>query len=61
MVEFTDRNLVDEIWENRPKTSENEIFIHEEWAGKSINEKVNWVRNHIKEKEGEGALFTDLG
>ena len=22
---------------------------------------MQWVRNHIKEKNGEGALFTDLG
>lgn len=40
--------MIDELWENRPRTSETDIFLHEEWAGKSLGEKVNWVRNHIK-------------
>ncbi len=46
---------------DRPKSSQGEIFLHEEWAGKTISEKVNWVRENIQKKEGNAAVFTDLG
>ena len=29
-------NFVDEIWRDRPHANHPAIFIHEEWAGKSI-------------------------
>lgn len=53
-------NLVDLIWENRPKTEKPSIFIHEVWAGKSMSEKVTWVRESIKAKKGSAAIFNDL-
>lgn len=53
-------NLVDLIWENRPTSEKPPIFIHEEWAGKFMSEKVNWVRDSIKAKNGSAAIFNDL-
>ena len=58
---FSATSLVDEIWENRPPTGATEIFLHEDWAGKGIAEKIGWIRDKIKEKNGEAAVFTDLG
>ena len=53
-------NLVDQVWENRPAVVKPEIFLHESWAGRTIREKVSWVRERIKEKKGSAALFNDL-
>lgn len=52
--------MVDEIWENRPSSSADKIFVHEEWAGKTMSQKVGWVRDQIKSKNGNAALFSDL-
>lgn len=35
-----------------------EVFLHEQHAGKSLGEKVKWIRNQIIDKKGEGAIFT---
>lgn len=51
---------MDEVWENRTPSSATPIFIHEEWAGKTLSEKVNWIREGIKEKGGNAAIFNDL-
>lgn len=59
-VELCIENLIDSVWLDRPKVEQSEIFIHEEWAGKSAVEKVAWVRGHIKGKEGKSAIFNDL-
>lgn len=60
-VIFSQTNLIDEVWTNRPASSATHIFVHESWSGKPLSEKINWIRNHIKQKNGEAALFTDLG
>jgi hypothetical protein len=31
-VDFMEENIVDELWENRPKVHAD-IYVHEEWAG----------------------------
>lgn len=54
-----EENLVDEIWENRPKC-QADIFVHEKWAGKTANEKIQWVQKNIAKKAGNGCLFADL-
>ena len=53
-------NLVDKVWVDRPEGERPAIFIHEEWAGRSSVEKLNWVRDRIREKKGEAAIFNDL-
>jgi Xaa-Pro aminopeptidase len=59
-VELSIENLVDLIWENKPNAAKGEIFIHEEWAGRTTAEKVGWVRKSIAEKGGKSAIFNDL-
>jgi len=53
-------NIVDLVWQDKPNPPTPQIFIHEEWAGKSICEKVNWTRDHINSKKGNAAIFNDL-
>ena len=43
-VDLSIENLVDLVWTDRPKPQKSQIYIHEQWAGKSIKEKVQWVR-----------------
>ena len=50
-------DLIDEIWEDRPKMPEAPAFIHEiKYAGKSCQSKVAEIRTELKEK-GIDALF----
>jgi Xaa-Pro aminopeptidase len=60
-ISFAENNLIDEVWTDRPPSSATTIFVHEEWAGKSITEKVGWIRNHVQQKSGEAAIFANLG
>lgn len=53
-------NLVDTVWKERPAAPMPDIYVHEEWAGRGVAEKVGWVREHIKKKEGKAAIFNDL-
>lgn len=48
------------VWTDRPNPAKPEIYIHEEWAGKGIVEKVGWVRENIAKKQGNAAIFNDL-
>lgn len=59
-VELSIYNLVDAIWTTKPAPPKPLIFIHEEWAGKGIVEKVGWVREKINGKGGNAAIFNDL-
>jgi hypothetical protein len=59
-VELSIENLVDLVWKDKPNAQKGNIFIHEEWSGRSTQEKVDWVRKNIKEKEGKSAIFNDL-
>ena len=53
-------NLVDLIWQDKPNGKKGDIFIHEEWSGRSAAEKVGWVREKIADKKGKSAIFNDL-
>lgn len=55
-----DHNLVDQLWNERPKSSACDIFVHESWAGIPAAEKIQFVQKNIADNKGEGALFTDL-
>jgi Xaa-Pro aminopeptidase len=59
-VELSIDNLVDAIWTTKPAPPRPLIFVHEEWAGKGIVEKVGWVREKINAKGGNAAIFNDL-
>lgn len=59
-VDLSIENIVDLAWTTKPNLAKPEIFIHEEWSGKSITEKVNWVREKIHAKNGNCAIFNDL-
>lgn len=59
-VELSIDNIVDLVWTDKPAPPKPLIFIHEEWAGKSITEKVGWVREKINSKNGNAAIFNDL-
>lgn len=59
-VDLSIDNIVDHVWVNRPANAKPPIFIHEEWAGKSITEKVGWVREKIQSKKGNAAIFNGL-
>lgn len=52
--------MVDLIWKDKPNIKKGDIFIHEEWAGKSTAEKVGWVRAKINQHKGKSAIFNDL-
>ena len=58
-INFMTDNLVDLLWEDRPQCHKD-IFVHEEWAGRTAAEKIKWVQDKINELKGNGALFTDL-
>ena len=54
----TDRDLVDEIWENRPPRSASRIWAHApEYAGESAESKLTRIREEIKKKDCT-AFFT---
>lgn len=59
-MELSIENLIDFIWVDRPKAEQSEIFLHEEWAGRSIVEKVGWIREKIQSHKGKSAIFNDL-
>ncbi|MDU2490021.1 MAG: aminopeptidase P family protein [Clostridium celatum] len=56
-----DKDLLEEIWNDRPSLPEDKIFVHDEkYCGKSVKEKLNEVRKHMKENEVQNYLLTSL-
>lgn len=56
-----DKDLLEEVWDNRPSLPQDKIFIHDEmYAGKSASEKINEVRKSMKESEVQSYLLTSL-
>ena len=60
VLRIMDMNLVDALWDSRPKSSAADIFVHESWAGIPAKEKVKWVQDHITQNKGNGCIITDL-
>lgn len=57
----TDKDLIGELWEDRPAIPNNEIFIHDvKYAGKSRVEKLNEVREEMKKQFANHYLLTSL-
>ncbi|WP_195988131.1 aminopeptidase P family protein [Clostridium sp. D53t1_180928_C8] len=56
-----DKDLLEEVWNDRPSLPEDKIFIHDEiYAGKSASEKISEVRKAMKENNVQNYLLTSL-
>jgi Xaa-Pro aminopeptidase len=54
-------DLINKLWEDRPEIPKDPIFIHEvKYAGKSCTEKLNAVREEMKNKGANYYLLTSL-
>lgn len=57
----TSTNLVDEIWSNRPPAGLNLVVIHPlEYAGRSVPDKLKYLREKLTEVQARGIIFTAL-
>ena len=55
------RNLVDEIWEDRPAVPTSPFRVHPlEYAGKTVADKVNSIRQEMAEKKATMSVFSAL-
>ena len=56
-----DKNLVDEIWTDRPKMPKDKVFIlDEKYAGVSMAEKVQKLRKAMEENHADIHILTSL-
>lgn len=56
-----DKDLINELWKDRPSIPEDSIFIHDiKYAGKSRTEKLNEVRIEMKRSGANYFLLTSL-
>lgn len=54
-------DLLDEIWEDRPAMPATEVFMHDvKFAGRSVEEKLETVRNEMNEKGATHYLLSSL-
>lgn len=57
----TDKDLLDDIWSNRPELPAKPVFLHDEsYAGKSLEDKLLEVRKAMAEKGADHLLVTTL-
>lgn len=55
------KDLLNSIWNTRSELPKNKIFIHDvKYAGKSAKEKLEEVRNHMKEVSVENYILSSL-
>lgn len=58
---ITHENLIDDIWEDKPALPSVKAFEHTlDYTGRSLEEKILRIRNHIKSKDAEYLLLTAL-
>ena len=56
-----DKDLLEEIWDNRPSLPKENIFIHNTiFSGKSASEKINLVRENLKNKNANAFILSSL-
>lgn len=61
IVYETSRDLIGELWDDRPEVPTNPLFIHGvKYAGKSRTEKLAEVRQEMREKGANYHLLTSL-
>uniref|UniRef100_A0A7N0T7V3 Xaa-Pro aminopeptidase P n=1 Tax=Kalanchoe fedtschenkoi TaxID=63787 RepID=A0A7N0T7V3_KALFE len=57
----TPKNLVDEIWTDRPPAAVNPVVIHPvEFAGKSVTDKLKELRERLSQENASGIIVTTL-
>ncbi|KAK7252894.1 hypothetical protein RIF29_37154 [Crotalaria pallida] len=57
----TTRNLVDEVWINRPKEGINPVTIQPlKFAGRSVGDKMKDLRKKLEQERARGIIFTTL-
>lgn len=57
----TEYDLIDELWTDRKPMPKEPIFIHDiKYAGKSASEKLDMVRDKMKEREADYYLIGSL-
>lgn len=57
----TTRNLVDEIWKNRPPLGINPVIVHPlEFAGRSVVDKLKDLREKLVQEKAYGIIITAL-
>ncbi|KAK4539259.1 hypothetical protein RGQ29_031932 [Quercus rubra] len=57
----TSKNLVDEVWKNQPPPEINPVIIHPlEFSGRSIKDKLNDLRENLKQEKARGIIITAL-
>ena len=56
-----DKDLVDEIWTDRPALSvKPAFFLEEKYSGRSASDKLTFVRNKMKEEGADAFILTSL-
>ncbi|GMN66244.1 hypothetical protein TIFTF001_035343 [Ficus carica] len=57
----TSKNLVDEVWKDRPPVEINPVIVHPlEFAGRSVEEKLKDLRQKLTQEKARGIIFTTL-
>ena len=60
-IEFLDKDLVKDLWKDRPALSDSKVFIHDiKYAGKSSEEKLDEIRAILKEKDCDLTIINSL-
>lgn len=55
------KDIVEEIWENRPDRSKNPVFVlGTEFSGESVDSKLSRFREKLKENKANASLITNL-
>lgn len=57
----TSKNLVDEVWKDRPPVEINPVIVHPlEFSGRSVEEKLKDLRQKLTQEKARGIIFTTL-
>jgi len=57
----TTKNLVDEVWINRPQAEINAVIVHPlKFAGRSVADKLKDLRKRLLQEQARGIIFTAL-
>ncbi|KAL9327739.1 hypothetical protein ACSQ67_002742 [Phaseolus vulgaris] len=57
----TTKNLVDEVWKNRPQAEINAVIVHPlKFAGRSVADKLKDLRKRLLQEQARGIIFTAL-
>ncbi|KAL8266128.1 hypothetical protein R6Q59_003472 [Mikania micrantha] len=57
----TTRNLVDEVWKDRPQAEINPVHVHPlKFSGCSVSDKLKDLRDNLKKENARGIIITTL-